>query len=97
MNVENDYNYCSENGLLNLLARLTVDESYSNIELSEYTSQLTSSVETIGAVLVTNGDCTLNDTTVAANISIRTNQSEGYSFSFFVIGMAMFFITIPHF
>ena len=69
----------SENGSVNLLARLTVDASYSSIALSEYTSQLKSSVETIGAILVTNGGCTLINTSIAANISIRTNQSEGYN------------------
>ena len=71
--------YYSETGSVNLLARLTVDESYSSITLSEYTRQLISSVETMGAVLVANGVCTLINTTIAANISIRTNQSESYS------------------
>ena len=81
------YPYCSENRSVNLLARLTIAEGYSNnvIVLSEYLSELRPSVETIGAVLVTSGGCTLIDTTIAANISIRTNQSEGYSF--FVIGI----------
>ena len=63
---------------MNLLARLTVDESYSSVVLSEYTSQLTSSVETIGAILVSDGDCTLIGTAIAANISTRSPQSEGY-------------------
>ena len=71
--------YYSETGSVNLLARLTIGESYSSITLSEYTCQLISSVETIGAVLVANGVCTLINTTIAANISIQTNQSESYS------------------
>ena len=64
---------------MNLLARLTVDESYSSIALSEYTHLLTSSVETIGAILVASGVCTLINTTITANISIRTNQSESHN------------------
>ena len=64
---------------MNLLARLTVDESYSSIALSEYTHLLTSSVETIGAILVANGVCTLINTTMTANISIRTNQSKSHN------------------
>ena len=64
---------------MNLLVRLIVDESYSSIALSEYTRLLTSSVETIGAVLVANGVYTLSDITITANISIRTNQSESHN------------------
>ena len=59
-----------------MLAKLTVDESYSSIELSEFTRHLISPVETIGAVLVANGVCNLINATILANISIRTNQSE---------------------
>ena len=62
-----------------MLARLIVDESYSSIALSEYTRLLTSSVETIGAILVANGVYTLSDITITANISIRTNQSESHN------------------
>jgi hypothetical protein len=64
---------------VNLLARLILDDSYSSIALSEYRGQLISSVEAVGAVLVANGVCALINTTIAVNISIRINQSEGYN------------------
>ena len=76
--------YCSENGSVNLLARLTLDESYSSIALSEYRGQLISSMEAVGAVLVANGVCSLLKTTIAANISTRTNQSESYNYGKYV-------------
>ena len=67
--------------------RLALGESYSSITL-QYMRQLASSVEATGAVLISNGDCTLIDATIAANISIRSPQSEGYSFSYNMVGIS---------
>ena len=72
---------CSESGTVTLLAKLTVAENYSRIALSEYVHQFSSSVEVIGAVLVTNGSCSLRDTSIATNISTRESQSEGWLLS----------------
>ena len=75
---------------MNLLSRLTLDESYA---LNEYRGQLISSMEAVGAILVTNGVCSLLKTSIAANISIRTNQSESYNYGKYV---ASIFILCVH-
>lgn len=58
-----------------LIASLTVAGNYSSIELSEYMNQFSSSIEVIGAILVTIGKCSINGTSIAANISTRVSQS----------------------
>ena len=65
--------------MVSKLAYLMVAENYSTVSLSEYADQLVSSVEVIGAVLVTNGICTLNEMSIAMNISTRipSNSLEG--------------------
>ena len=60
-----------------MLAHLTVTENYSRVALSEYMDQFVSSVEVIGAVLVTDGNCSLDEASVAMNISTRVSMSEG--------------------
>ena len=59
------------------LAYLTVADSYSNIELSKYMSEFPSSVEITGAVLISNGSCSLDENSIKMNISIREGQFEG--------------------
>ena len=60
-----------------MLAHLTIAENYSSIALSEYTNQFVSSVEVIGAVVVAYGNCSLNDTSITMNTSIRMPSLEG--------------------
>ena len=59
------------------IAHLTVADDYSSFELSDYMIQLKSSVEVIGAVLVSDGSCSLDQNTIAMNISIRATLAEG--------------------
>ena len=59
-----------------MLAYLMVAENYSTVALSEYADQLVSSVEVIGAVLVMNGICSLNEISIAMNISTRIPSSS---------------------
>ena len=60
-----------------MLTYLMVAENYSTVALSEYVDQFVSSVEVIGAVLVANGICSLDDTSIAMNISTRIPSLEG--------------------
>ena len=76
---------------MNLLARLTLDESYAYYE---YRGQLISSMEAVGTVLVANGVCSLLKTSIAANISIRTNQSESYTYGKYVAILYCAFVII---
>ena len=75
-----------------MLARVT-EGSISSIALSEYTSQLTSSVKVIGAVLVTNGSCTLLENTIATNVSTRSTQTltKGLGIQAIKINVALFY------
>ena len=59
------------------IAHLTVADDYSSFELSNYMMQLKSSVEVIGAVLVSDGSCSLDQTWIAMNISTRATLTEG--------------------
>ena len=59
-----------------MLAHLMIAENYSRIVLSEYKNQFVSSVEVIGAVLVANGSCSLNETLITMNISTRVPSSS---------------------
>ena len=60
-----------------MLAYVTVARNYSEIALSEYLYQFVSSVEVIGAILVTNGTCFVDGTSLAVNISTRVPSSKG--------------------
>ena len=66
--------------MVSKLAHLVVAENYSTVALSEYVDQLASSIEVVGAVLVTNGICALNEISIVMNISTRIPSSspEGY-------------------
>ena len=66
-----------------MLAHLTAVRNYSIIALSEYLYQFVSSVEVIGAILVTNGTCFLDDTSIAMNVSTRIPSSIGISYNVF--------------
>lgn len=59
------------------LAYLSVSDNNSNIELSEYISQFPSSVEIAGAVLISDGSCSLDENSIRMNISIKEAKSEG--------------------
>ena len=60
-----------------MLAHLMVAENYSRIVLSEYTNQFMSSVEVVGAVIITNGTCYLDEASIPMNISTRVPSPEG--------------------
>lgn len=60
-----------------MLARLSIADNYTDVTLYEYTNQFASSVQTDGAILVSNGSCYLNESFIAMNISTRISQSEG--------------------
>ena len=62
--------------MVSKLAHLMVAENYSTVALSEYADQLVSSVEVVGAVLVTNGICALNEVSIAMNLSTRIPSSS---------------------
>ena len=66
-----------------MLAHLTAVRNYSITALSEYLYQFVSSVEVIGAILVTNGTCFLDDTSIAMNVSTRIPSSKGISYNVF--------------
>ena len=59
------------------LAYLQVSGNYSSVVLSEYVPQLSSSVEVIGAVIVTNGTCYLEEPSIEMNVSTREPKSLG--------------------
>lgn len=61
-----------------MLAHLMVAENYSRIVLSEYMNQFISSVEVVGAVIITNGTCSLDEASITMNISTRVPSPEGY-------------------
>ena len=61
-----------------MLAHLMIAENYSRlIALSEYVNELVSSIEVIGAVIVANGTCSLEGSSIAMNISTRVPTLEG--------------------
>ena len=59
------------------LAYLTIADNYSNIELSEYTSQFPSSLEIAGAILISNGSCYIDENSIKINTSTRADKFEG--------------------
>ena len=59
------------------LAHLQVSGNYSSVVLSEYVPQLSFSVEVIGAVIVTNGTCYLEEASIEMNISTREPKPLG--------------------
>lgn len=59
-----------------MLAHLIVVENYSRTVMSEYVNQFVSSVEVIGAALVTNGNCSLDEPSIEMNVSIRVPSSK---------------------
>ena len=60
-----------------MLAHLMVVGNYSRVEMSEYMNHFESAIEVIGAALITNGNCSLDKSSVEVNISIRTPLSDG--------------------
>ena len=60
-----------------MLAHLMVVGNYSSIVKSEYVDQFVSSVEVIGAALVTNGSCSLDELSIEMNVSTRIPLSKG--------------------
>ena len=69
-----------ENLNVTLLARLEVSENYSSAVVSDYVYQFSSSVEIVGAVLVSNGTCYLNQPFIAMNISTREPKQIGHQY-----------------
>ena len=49
------------------------------VTMSEYVNQFVSSVEAIGAALISNGNCSLDESSIEINVSIRTPSSKGWN------------------